>query len=188
MKTNRSLKRLLFRFCALVVCAFPTGVPAGDIPAAGSLLPDIQLQGPASEKERNYLGIGDADTFPLERIQCQLMLIEIVGVYCPQCHRLAPHFNRLFHRIRKDPTLGSRMKMFSVAAGANPTEVAYMKKEFRIPFPVLVDPEFQAHKLLGEPRTPFTLLVRKDRTVLSAHTGPIEDFDRFFLQIKRFAR
>jgi hypothetical protein len=161
---------------------------SGDIPAAGSTLPKFQLQAPESDKDREYLGIGNVETFAISQINCLLVLIEIVGVYCPQCHVQAPLFNKLFYRIKKNSDVYKKTKMIAVAAGANPMEATYLRKEFRLPFPVITDPKFQIHKVLREPRTPFTMLVTKEEKVVFAHLGVIKDIDKFLRQIKKFIR
>lgn len=43
-------------------------------------------------------------------------------------------------------------------------------------------------KLLGEPRTPFTLVVDRTGKVLLAHHGIIKDIDRFFDTVKESAK
>jgi len=72
------------------------------LPKKGDTLPAFELQAPASEKAREYLGISQA-SFRLGDIPCRLLLFEVIGVYCPQCYRQAPLFNTLFNRIEKDP-------------------------------------------------------------------------------------
>ncbi len=170
----------------LVLGLQPIAALSGSTPTPGSYLPEFQLEAPSSEKEKAYLGIGPVATFSINQLNCQLVLIEIVGVYCPQCHIQMPLFNKLFYRIKRDPDMCKKNKMLAVAVGANPTEIAYFKKKHRIPYPVIKDPKFEIHKLLGEPRTPFIMLVSKDKKVVFAHLGVIKDMDKFFLQIKKF--
>ncbi len=169
----------------LIFCLHPISALCGSIPVAGSYLPEFQLEAPLSEKERAYLGVGGAETFLISQLNCELLLIEIVGVYCPQCHIQMPFFNKLFYRIKKDGDIYKKTKMLAIAVGANPIELAYFKKEKRIPYPVIKDPEFEIHKLLGEPRTPFIMLVSRDKKVVFAHLGIIKDIDDFFLQIRK---
>lgn len=161
---------------------------SGDLPSKGAFLPDFQLEAPASEQERRYLGIGPSPSFSIGQVEGRLFMVEIVGVYCPQCHIQFPRFNNLYHRIMKDPELKGKVKVFAVAVGANPTEIAYLKKESHIPYPVLQDPAFKIHKLLGEPRTPFTMLVNKNREVLFAHLGTMEDMDALYLKIRSLTK
>lgn len=193
-KGRVSLKRLLiylvFFMCSLPVIweIAPVMARAGEIPTVGSYLPKFQLEGPAEEKERAYLGMGKDRKFSISQDVSGFVLVEIVGVYCPQCHIQAPLFNRLFQRIQKDAILSKKVRMVAIAVGANPMESAHMKKELHIPFPILVDPKFEIHKLLGEPRTPFTMLINKNREVIYVHLGIIQDMDQFFTVIQKAVR
>jgi peroxiredoxin len=153
------------------------------LPFVGSVLPRFQMETPPEDADKQYLGLGKSGKFSLQQVQGQVLLVEIIGVYCPQCHKQAPGFNRLFQRIQKDSRLGSRVKMLAIAAGGSATELGYVKQEFPIPFPVIRDTNFEIHKLLGEPRTPFTLLVDQRGKVLFTHLGVIEDMESFFTKI-----
>ncbi len=177
---------LLPWICIWVLTLAPVFTLAGELPAVGTELPEFQLETPKSEEEQAYLGIKGSPSFSITQLKGELVLIEIIGVYCPRCHRQHPLFNKLFYRIKKNTEMYNKTKMIGIAVGANPIEVAYLKKEYRIPYPVIVDPNFEVHKVLGEPRTPFTMLVTKEKKVVLAHLGVIEDMDSFFLQIKAF--
>ena len=149
----------------------------GNLPKKGETLPPLELQAPSSAKELYYLGI-TGQTFRISDISCQLLLLEIIGVYCPGCYRQAPLFNSLFSRIEKGKLKG-QVKMLAVAAGGNITEIQYLNEQGPYSFPVVPAPSFLAHKLLGEPRTPFTMLVDPQGKVLHAHMGVVEDIDAF---------
>lgn len=152
-------------------------------PAAGGTLPKLSLETPADEPDKKYLGVGKGGRFSLQQVDGHLLLVEIIGVYCPQCHKQAPGFNRLFQRIQRDPRLKAKVKFLAVAAGGTATEIAYLRREYSIPFPVISDARFEIHKQLGEPRTPFTMLLDRNRKVVFAHLGIIEDLDAFFQKI-----
>ena len=77
--------------------------------------------------------------------------------------------------------------MLAIAAGGSTTELGYVKQEFPIPFPIIRDTQYEIHKLLGEPRTPFTLLIDRKGKVLFAHLGVIEDMESFFNKIAALA-
>ena len=187
---KRSLRSMIFPLWiyVLVVALRPVSALSGSIPVAGSHLPEFQLEAPSSEKERAYLGIGAGETFSVNQPNCQIILIEIVGVYCPQCHIQMPLFNKLFYRIKRDADINEKTKMLAVAIGATAMELAYFKKKHNIPYPVIKDPNFEIHKLLGEPRTPFIMLVSRDKKVVFAHLGIIRDIDKFLLKIKEFLK
>ena len=171
----------------LLVLSRPLEATEKSLPFVGSVLPRFQMESPPDEADKKYLGIGKVGKFSLQQVQGQVFLVEIIGVYCPQCHKQAPGFNRLFQRIQKDPRLGSKVKMLAIAAGGSATELGYVKQEFPIPFPIIKDPQYEIHKLLGEPRTPFTLLIDRKGKVLFAHLGIIEDMDSFFNKIAALA-
>jgi peroxiredoxin len=153
----------------------------GDLPQKGDKLPVFELQSPPSEKDKGYLGI-KKEVFRLPDIRTNLLLLEIIGVYCPVCYRQAPIFNNLYNRIEKSPLKG-KVKMLAIAAGGNQTEIQYLNDQKQYRFPIAPDPSFDVHKQLGEPRTPFTLLLSPEGKVLFTHMGLIEDLDAFWKTI-----
>lgn len=158
----------------------------GELPRKGDSLAVFELQAPASEKDKSYLGI-TKPVFRISDISSKLLILEIIGVYCPVCYRQAPIFNNLFNRIEKS-SLKGKVKMLAVAAGGNLTEIQYLNEQKQYGFPVVPDPVYGVHKILGEPRTPFTLLVSPDGKVLYTHMGVIEDLDAFWKIITEMTR
>ncbi|MBA4394118.1 MAG: TlpA family protein disulfide reductase, partial [Desulfobacca sp.] len=138
----------------IVWALFPNPAWDGNLPTMGSTLPPLLWEPPAAREESKYLGISHGEKFSLAQVNSRFVLIEIIGVYCPVCHTQAPLFNQLFRRIQKDVALAKKVKMLAIAVGATPMEVSYLKKEFRISFPIIKDPTFTNHKILGEPKTP----------------------------------
>ena len=167
----------------LLVLVQPLGAQEKSLPSLGTVLPKIQMESPADEADKKYLGIGKIGKFTFQQVKGDLLLVEIVGVYCPLCHKQAPGFNRLFQRIQRDGRLSSKVKMLAIAAGGSPSELSYLRQEFSIPFPIIRDSQYEIHKQLGEPRTPFTLLIDRNRKILFTHLGVIEDMDSFFNKI-----
>jgi peroxiredoxin len=158
----------------------------GELPKKGDKLAAFELPSPPSEKDRAYLGI-TKPAFRLPDIRTNLLLIEIIGVYCPACYRQAPIFNTLYNRIEKSGLKG-KVKMLAIAAGGNQTEIQYLNEQKQYSFPISPDPSFDVHKLLGEPRTPFTMLIGPDSKVLYTHLGIIEDMDAFWKIISELTR
>ena len=171
---------------ALLAATVEMAVAAG-LPKKGDLLPAFELEAPESEASRAYLGVAGA-TFKISDIPCRLLLLEVIGVYCPQCYRQAPLFNTLHSRIEKGRLKG-QVKMLALAAGGNPNEIRYLSEQVQYAFPIVPDPKFDLHKRLGEPRTPFTLIV--DPTtgrVLHTHMGVVEDIEGFLKLITELVR
>ena len=69
-------------------------------------------------------------------------------------------------------------------AGGTAIEVEHLRSSGSYEFPVVGDESYAVHKLLGEPRTPFTLLVDREGKVLFAYLGIIEDIDAFYQKIQ----
>lgn len=172
----------LLLLIVLIACAGV--VLAADLPRVGERLPSFELRAPVSDKEKSYLGLKGPSFRPAD-LPGEVLLLEVIGVYCPQCYKQAPLFNTLYNRIEKGKLRG-RVKMLAMAAGGNPTEIEYLHQQGQYSFPVVPDADFSVHKLLGEPRTPFTLLVDPAGKVLFAHQGVIEDIDALFQRINQF--
>lgn len=168
----------------MILCLLLAPAPArtAGLPQKGGTLPPFQLPAPTSDNDQKYLGV-NSPTFQLKDVQCQVLLVEILGAYCPLCYQQAPLFSKLFARINKR-NLGDKVKMLGVAIGATANEVEQLRKNGSYEFPIVQDESFAVHKLLGEPRTPFTMLVGKDGNVLYAHLGVIEDVDGLFQLIQ----
>ena len=158
----------------------------GELPQKGDSLAAFELLSPAAEKDRAYLGI-TKPAFRLPDIRSKLLLLEVIGVYCPVCYRQAPIFNNLYNRIEKS-SLKGKVKMLALAAGGNQMEIQSLNEQKQYSFPIAPDPSFDAHKLLGEPRTPFTLLLSPEGKVLYTHMGVIEDLDAFWKIITELTR
>jgi hypothetical protein len=169
----------------MVLILTSRAVGAG-LPMKDSRLPAFQLPAPASESDLQYLGV-QPPSFGLKDVQCEILLVEILGVYCPLCYQQAPLFNKLHGRIQKRG-LGDRVKMLGIAIGATTAEVEHLRQGGSYVYPIVQDEKLVVHKLLGEPRTPFTLLVARDGKVLYTHLGVIEDMDAFFQVIQDLAK
>lgn len=177
VKLKTVLKALVMMVGVVLILAAGAAGGAG-LPKKGDTLPGFEVQAPPAGKARSYLGIS-RDTFKLGEVGCRVLLLEVIGVYCPQCYRQAPLFNTLYSRIEKG-RLKDQVKMLALAAGGTPNEIQYLYEKVQYSFPVVPDPRFDVHKLLGEPRTPFILLVDSQGKVLYTHMGVIEDMDAFY--------
>lgn len=158
----------------LFVCLLGTTAARGaDLPQTGDVLPAMVFQNTLSAAERAALGVGDGPTFALSDVRASLILFEFFGVYCSVCHEQAPDFNRLVKSLGRDGATKNAVRVLSLAAGATDMELEYARKSMKAAYPMLNDLDYTLHKLLGEPKTPFALLVRPDGTVLWAHLGHI---------------
>ena len=150
--------------------------------------PDFTFKHMLSKGEQTYLGIPQKGFFSFREIRGSLFLIEFLSTYCYNCQKQAPIFNEVYASVEKDPKLKGRVKIIGIAAGNSLAEVKHYKKEYKIPYPILPDSEFDVHNAVGSPRTPFTIWVRKDTqgkgVVVSTHLGGIESAEKTIEETK----
>lgn len=145
---------------------------------AGDPFPDIPLMAPENPKEAAYLGIPEGRRFLVKDVKADLVLVEIMNVYCASCWRQVPVYNELYTLIESNPETRGRIKMIGVAVGNKDWEVTYFRGKFEVPFPVFPDPEFVMHEAIGGSKTPFSIFVRQDPAgkeslVADTHLGVI---------------
>ena len=128
----------------------------------GDLFPHYAFPSPGAPQDRAYLGIPDGKTFTIGDIEADLIVVEVLNIYCTSCQKQAPIYNQVFRLVEDDPVTQARIKWMGVGVGNNETEVGYFKKQKDIPFPILTDVNFEFYDVIGGPggvRTPFTILV-----------------------------
>lgn len=172
---------------SLLVLAALAPAHADGLPKAGDVLVAFTMPAPP-KKDCDYLGIPKGKPFSLKDIQAKVVLFEVIGVYCPQCHDQAPRFNDLFRRLKK-ARLDDRVKMLALAAGGYPAEVDFMRGQGSYAYPVVTDQDFAVHKKLKEPKTPFTMIVETATgKVLWAHLGVEQNVDALFKRLSELAQ
>ncbi|MBI5522187.1 MAG: TlpA family protein disulfide reductase [Desulfarculus sp.] len=160
----------------------PLPALGGDLPTVGSVLPRIEFLAPPLKEDVAYLRI-KGQSFRLADLKARLIWLEVIGIYCTRCYEQAPKINRL-HKSLAKAGLGQQVKMLAVAAGGTIIECEHVRKNKQYLYPVVPDEDFAIHKLLGEPRTPFTMLINAHGQVLYTHLGVMEDTEGLLPMIK----
>ena len=149
-----TLTTLLFSIFVLPVLA------ANKPPEKGEVLPVINLPVPKNGEERNYLGLSGDGLFEIPEIKARAVIVELFSMYCPFCQKDAPIVNELYRLIENDPTLKKKIKLIGIGVGNSPYEVEVFKKTYDVPFPLFPDKDFVIHKVCGEVRTPYYMVVK----------------------------
>ncbi|HOC90751.1 MAG TPA: hypothetical protein PKH33_00140 [bacterium] len=157
----------------------------GGLPGPGNALWNFSLPTPGDEATLNYLGLPKSEEpFRLTDIKADLLLVEIISVYCVSCHGMAPYMNKLYDMIESDADLRGRVKMIAVGAGNNVNELAAFRREKVVQFPLFPDENFEVHAMAGDPRTPFLIFARPDGagglTVVDTHLGLMRDEKKLY--------
>jgi len=181
---------LLIVFMSIFSLAFfclPAASLSNPPDSCGSLL-GLKFHDTLPAEEQKYLGITGKNVFTLSDIQGTIFIIEVFSTYCTSCPRDVPVINEVYSSIKNDPGLRENVRVFSIAIGNNRTEAENYKKELKIFYPVLTDYSFAAHKALGNPRVPYTLIVRKTSggrcTVEYSHQGVLTSADLILNELK----
>lgn len=160
-------------------------------PKVGSALPEIELLKPGNSAELKYLGLSGSGLFKINQIKAKVVIIEIFSMYCPYCQAEAPNVNRLYSSIEGHLGLKGKIKMVGIGVGNSQFETNTFKKKYNIAFPLIPDADFKLHKMIGEVRTPYFIVVKldggKSPRVIYSRLGALENNDDFLKQIVKSA-
>jgi hypothetical protein len=148
----------------------------------------LKFKDTLSAEEQKYLGIARKNIYTLNDIKGTLFVIEVFSTYCATCPRDIPVINAVYSAVENDPALKGKVNVFGIAIGNNKIEVEHYKNDQKILYPTLTDYSFIAHKALGNPRVPYTLLVRKTsrgRCIVEySHQGVLTSEDEILKRLK----
>ena len=121
----------------------------------------VKLSVPDDPDVKAYLGIKQkSGQVMLNDIDGEIIIIEIFSMYCPYCQKDAPGVNELFRLIENNPDIKNKIKLIGIGAGNSSYEVEVFKKTYTVPFPLFPDKDFTIHKVCGEVRTPYFMVVK----------------------------
>ncbi len=160
----------------------------------GGDFPEVSLPVPPLAAERAYLGLKEeVGDFAPSRIEGELVLVELLNVYCPHCQMQTAAYNELFRLIESDPATRGRIKLLGIAVGNHAEEVALFRERFQLPYPVVADPDFKIHRKIGGGATPYTIYLRQTSpgqpgVVAGTHLGLNTHYQKLFKELKKLVR
>jgi thiol-disulfide isomerase/thioredoxin len=163
MKGGKGMKKpfTVLAVTSILFFIFVHPVSAAPSPITkGGVLPAINLPIPKSPEERGYLGLTGSGNFKIPQIKAKAVIVEIFSMYCPYCQKEAPGINELYQAIESNPEFKDKIKLIGIGAGNSPYEVGVFKKTYHVPFPLFPDGDFTIHKMLGDIRTPYFIVVK----------------------------
>jgi len=159
-------------------------------PKVGNVFPEIELLKPTNPAELQYLGLSGSGFFKVPQIKSDVVIIEIFSMYCPYCQAEAPNMNNLYALIGKDPSLKNKIKIIGIGINNSLFETDIFKKKYKIEFPLVPDGDFKLHKIIGEVRTPYFIVVKLKggkAEVVYSKLGALGDNSAFLEQIVKSA-
>ena len=190
-------KRLIHIGCglafaiSLIIAESVIGAPVKDpnpVLRSGDLFPSVSFPDSLTSEEKRYLAIGEKKTIYLEDIKAELIVIKFLNTNCGYCIKLLPIFYQIYQTIEQNTELKEKIRIIGISTGDTPAELQALKDRHPVPYPVLLDPEFRAHRAVGEPRLPFIVVARKDKlsrwVVATVHIGLIFSAENFIGELK----
>lgn len=159
MKTTKLVGIIIIITCIFMItilsCANQLIAANHDILGLGNQLPTVKLTTPKDQSLRRHLGLREKESFTVDEIKCEILIIEIFSMYCPHCQKDAPAINELYELIESDEKVAGRVKLIGIGTGNSAFEIDVFKKKYKIPFPLFADADFAIHEDLGNVRTPY---------------------------------
>jgi peroxiredoxin len=155
---KRKISSLVFFLAVFMM----TAICAAEIspPQVGGVFPEIELLKPINSAELKYLGLSGSGIFKIQQVKADVVIIEIFSMYCPYCQGEAPNINNLFTLIEKNPALKNKIKIIGIGINNSLFETDIFKNKYKIAFPLIPDGDFKLHKIIGEVRTPYFIVVK----------------------------
>ena len=181
-------KRFVSIIAILLILVSATAIAATtQPPQVGSSLPEMKLLKPVDAIDLQYLGLSGAGLFSPDQVKAQALIIQIFSMYCPYCQKDAPNVNRLFDLMEHNPNLKGKIKILGIGVGNSMFEVNTFKKKYKIGFPLIPDADFKIHKIIGEVRTPYFVVVKlngpKKLGVVYSRLGAHENIEAFLAEV-----
>ena len=153
-------------------------------PGEKESLVKFTIPSPDSAQTQTYLGLDAMKPFKVSDIKAKIVVIELMSARCPHCQANAPIMNDIYKTIQADSGLAD-VKVIAIAIADDKTGVETFKKQFKTPFPILLDENREITRSTGVKATPTTMVVStEDAKVLFTHAGVIPDADEFVKQVK----
>ncbi len=173
-----------FALAALLLAACPAA--AAPLVKVGAPFPPAAFAGPKEPAARAYLGLKPGQDLDPARIPARLVIVEFFNMYCTHCQREAPAVNRLYEMIQKKGW-GEEIKLVGIGAKNGAFEVEVFAKHYKVPFPLVPDPELRSQGLLDKIYTPHFVVILRPASggnkVIYSKSGHLPPLDKFLAGI-----
>ncbi|HEY3278505.1 MAG TPA: TlpA disulfide reductase family protein [Syntrophorhabdaceae bacterium] len=144
------------------ICTIFPAAPASSARVAPKGLPPFTLPAPATEQERNYLGLKSPGPFEVGQIRPGVVIIEFFDLECPYCRSATSDVDEVFRKIEGRPDLKGRVTLIGIGMSNDENKVKTYKERYRVPFPVFPDSDMVISRLLNVKTTPTYIAVNVD--------------------------
>ena len=155
----------------------------------GDPFPPFKLTSNLTPEEQESLNLPAAKTISLEQFTSEILIIELLNVYCHTCQLQVPIFNQLWGTIQADTMLEPKVAILGITVGNNAREVVRFQKSFKPQYPILADPDKEVFNCLGNLKgTPQTYILKKDLSgewyIQYHHLGAVSSPETYLRKIQ----
>jgi peroxiredoxin len=166
--------------CLTIWLALASWSMAG--PPRGSLA-HLKFAGTIEEADQKYLGLEKPGAFTLQDIKAPYVLIEIMRTTCPHCVEQIPAVNRLYQLVANS-SLKDKVKIIAVGESNQASALKQFKAAYKIPYPLLPDPDWKIGTAFNIGGTPTTVVVDKSGRVLLTEDGVFDNAEAMLKKLK----
>lgn len=187
---RKSVIVLIGLFVFIFLFSLPFGWSKECIPVTrGDPFPTFTLKNNLSQKEMEALQLSPQESISLKDFTSEIIIIELLNVYCHTCQLQVPIFNRLWDALQSNKNLKSKVTILGITVGNNAKEINKFRKSFNAHYPILADPPKKVFDCLGNLKgTPQTYLLRKDPSgkwfILYHHRGAVNSHETYLKKVK----
>jgi len=178
------MPKMFARTCLMMLLLLGlAAAPALGYISAGDKLGDLEFPPPLAEDAAKLLGVPADKPFKLSQLGVPYILLESFATGCPHCFTHAPAMNTLAGLIAKNPKTAGKIKVIGLAASDSLNNVNAWKKQLKVPFALIPDPDQATTKKLNIMGTPTTILLNNKGDVLLAKPGAFENPEAFLKEL-----
>ncbi|MDY6971970.1 MAG: TlpA disulfide reductase family protein [Thermodesulfobacteriota bacterium] len=157
----------------------------------GDDFPEISMKTPSDPMLLVYLGLSEGKSFTLTDVKADLILVEIMNINCGSCRKQAPIYNKLYSLIESTPETKGRIKMLAIASGSKDEYIKKYIDYFKVPYPIIEDPNFALYEATGSSPLPLAIFVINNPSgqtgiVAGTHTGLNSHYKEILEEMKEF--
>ena len=177
------LKKASIGVFGIVLLLSLTALPVLGYVEAGNKLGNLEFAAPLTSEDATYLGVPADKPFTLSQVANPYLLVEVFATGCSHCYAHAPQMNELYNKINNDPQTKGKLKVLGLASGDSKENCLAWKKQCKVPFALVPDPDSKTVEKINVMGTPTTVLLNKNGDVLYAKAGAFPDVDGFLKEL-----
>jgi hypothetical protein len=159
----------------------------------GDPFPSFKLTSNLTLEEHESLNLPAEKTISFEQFTAEILIIELLNVYCHTCQLQVPIFNQLWESVQADTILKDTVAILGITVGNNAKEVVRFQKSFKPQYPILADQEKEVFNCLGNLKgTPQTYILKKDPSgkwyIQYHHRGAVSSPETYLRKVKELLK